>query len=261
MNPAKIQVWCDVGGTFTDCIVRFPDGQRKSIKVLSHGVVQGVIANRYPDGKFTVSGRNDDPNAFWLGATLRFFDTKGHACGESTCSEYRNGTFSCSPSLLPQSHSVEIRSGMEAPILATRLLLGIAPTQPLPPLSIRLGTTRGTNALLTRTGERTLFVTTKGFADLLAIGYQERPSLFELSVCKRPVLYDRVMEIEERLDATGNVSIALDLEQARAAEASLRRRLSDPRSLFHPCLFATGARAGHLSLGGGDRLSPYGVEP
>ncbi|AMV34266.1 Acetophenone carboxylase gamma subunit [Pirellula sp. SH-Sr6A] len=216
MNLAKIQVWCDVGGTFTDCIVRFPDGQRKSIKVLSHGVVQGVIANRDPDGKFTVSGRNDDPNAFWLGATLCFFDTKGHACGESTCSEYRNGTFSCSPPLLPQSHSVEIRSGMEAPILATRLLLGIAPTQSLPPLSIRLGTTRGTNALLTRTGERTLFVTTKGFADLLAIGYQERPSLFELSVCKRPVLYDRVMEIEERLDAAGNVSIAMDLEQARA---------------------------------------------
>ena len=213
MKPAKIQVWCDVGGTFTDCIVRFPDGQLQSIKVLSHGVVQGTIVRRDADQRIAVSGRNADPDGFWSGATLCFFDSHGSRCGESICSDYRGGEFKCSPPA--EAHSVEIRTGLEAPVLATRLLLGLAPAEPLPPLSIRLGTTRGTNALLTRTGEKTLFVTTLGFADLLAIGYQERPSLFELSVRKRPVLYDQVIEIEERLDAAGNIIVALDREQAR----------------------------------------------
>ena len=64
----------------------------------------------------------------------------------------------------------EINAELEAPVLATRLLLGIPLNALLPELDVRLGTTRGTNALLTRGGANTAVLVTKGFADLLRIG-------------------------------------------------------------------------------------------
>ena len=60
----------------------------------------------------------------------------------------------------------ELVSNEEAPLLAIRRILGLARYEPLPPLFVKLGTTRGTNALLTRTGARTAFVTTAGFGDV-----------------------------------------------------------------------------------------------
>ena len=76
--------------------------------------------------------------------------------------------------------------------------------------SIRLGTTVATNALLERKGVRTALVTTEGFKDLLYIGNQARPDLFDLNIRKPGVLYEKVIEVEERVtlpaysdDATG----------------------------------------------------------
>ena len=82
----------------------------------------------------------------------------------------------------------------------------------LPPIRLRLGTTRGTNALLTRTGARTLFVTTRGFKDILKIGNQDRPDLFALDIKKYAPLYDLVFEASERIDTYGNILTPLDLE-------------------------------------------------
>ena len=59
--------------------------------------------------------------------------------------------------------------------------------------------------LLTRTGARTAFVTTRGFGDVLLIGNQDRPRLFDLAIHKPPPLFDEVVEIDERIDASGNV--------------------------------------------------------
>lgn len=64
---------------------------------------------------------------------------------------------------------------------------------------IRMGTTVATNALLERKGERTLLLTTKGFRDLLKIGNQTRPHIFDLVISKPELLYEEVMEVEERL--------------------------------------------------------------
>jgi len=65
--------------------------------------------------------------------------------------------------------------------------------------SIRMGTTVATNALLERDGSRMALVITKGFKDLLEIGNQARPDIFDLS-CKKPsVLYEQVVEVKERL--------------------------------------------------------------
>ena len=65
--------------------------------------------------------------------------------------------------------------------------------------SIRMGTTVATNALLERKGERTALVITKGFKDLLTIGNQSRPRIFDLAISKPQVLYDDVLEIDERV--------------------------------------------------------------
>ena len=64
---------------------------------------------------------------------------------------------------------------------------------------VRMGTTLATNALLERSGEKVAFLTTKGFADILQIGYQNRPDIFDLQIKKPSLLYDSVIEVEERL--------------------------------------------------------------
>ncbi|KAF6827199.1 hydantoinase B/oxoprolinase [Colletotrichum musicola] len=65
--------------------------------------------------------------------------------------------------------------------------------------SIRMGTTVATNALLERKGERVALITTKGFRDLLAIGNQSRPNIFDLSVARPEVLFNEVVEVDERI--------------------------------------------------------------
>lgn len=65
--------------------------------------------------------------------------------------------------------------------------------------SIRMGTTVATNALLERKGERIALVTTKGFKDCLEIGNQSRPKIFDLGILKPEVLYQKVVEIDERV--------------------------------------------------------------
>ena len=82
--------------------------------------------------------------------------------------------------------------------------------------AVKMGTTVATNALLERKGEDVLLLITKGFRDLLEIGYQNRPKLFDLEI-KRPTrLYCDVAEVDERLDADGGVVSRLDEAAARA---------------------------------------------
>jgi 5-oxoprolinase (ATP-hydrolysing) len=90
--------------------------------------------------------------------------------------------------------------------------------------AIKLGTTVATNALLERAGARTLFVVTRGFGDALVIGDQARPKLFALDIEKPPPLYAGVLEVDERLDAAGEVVRALD---GAGLEAALRKAVAD----------------------------------
>ena len=97
----------------------------------------------------------------------------------------------------------------DAAITGIRELLGIASGKPLPPGLIdvvKMGTTVATNALLERKGERTLLVITEGFGDLLRIGCQNRPKLFDLNIVLPSLLYDLVVEAPERLDAAARSS-------------------------------------------------------
>ena len=76
--------------------------------------------------------------------------------------------------------------------------------------SVRMGTTVATNALLERKGEPTVLVTTRGFRDVLRIAYQNRPKLFEREIILPELLYERVIEANERIGADGGVLQTLD---------------------------------------------------
>ena len=107
----------------------------------------------------------------------------------------------------------------DAAVQGIRDLLGLEAGAPIPPNTlehVKMGTTVATNALLERKGDRTLFVTTKGFGDILRIGYQARPDLFALNVVLPEMLYERVIEVDERVDAQGAVLTPLDEERVQA---------------------------------------------
>ena len=107
----------------------------------------------------------------------------------------------------------------DAAVQGIRDLLGLQVGAPIPPHNIKhvkMGTTVATNALLERKGDRTLFVTTKGFADVPRIGYQNRPDLFALNIVLPELLHERVIEADERVDAQGAVQIPLDEDRMRA---------------------------------------------
>jgi 5-oxoprolinase (ATP-hydrolysing) len=97
-----------------------------------------------------------------------------------------------------------------------RFLSGSEPgSDPIGIAAIKMGTTVATNALLERRGTPTVLVVTQGFADALAIGYQNRPDIFALNIQKPEPIYSRVIEAKERLDAQGAVLIALEENSVR----------------------------------------------
>ncbi|MES2135473.1 MAG: hydantoinase B/oxoprolinase family protein [Pseudomonadota bacterium] len=87
---------------------------------------------------------------------------------------------------------------------------------------VRMGTTVATNALLERKGEWVALAITRGFGDALRIGYQARPDIFARNIVLPSMLYERVVEIDERVGVGGDVLLALDEEQARCALQSVR---------------------------------------
>ena len=87
---------------------------------------------------------------------------------------------------------------------------------------VRMGTTVATNALLERRGERVALAITRGFGDALRIGYQARPEIFARAILLPSMLYDRVIEIDERVGADGTVIAPLDEDVARRQFEELR---------------------------------------
>ncbi|MFE1747044.1 hydantoinase B/oxoprolinase family protein [Coleofasciculus sp. H7-2] len=101
----------------------------------------------------------------------------------------------------------------DAPVQGIRDILGIAADAPIPSQQIavvKMGTTVATNALLERKGDRTLLVITQGFRDALRIGYQNRPDIFARHIVLPEMLYERVIEVEERYSAQGEELIPVE---------------------------------------------------
>ncbi|HMB78035.1 MAG TPA: hydantoinase/oxoprolinase N-terminal domain-containing protein, partial [Kiloniellaceae bacterium] len=108
----------------------------------------------------------------------------------------------------------------DAALQGIRDLLGLAPEEAIPATAleaVKMGTTVATNALLERAGDRTLLVITRGFHDALRIAYQNRPQLFTRQIVLPELLYESVVEAEERVTAEGEVLTPLDPEALRPA--------------------------------------------
>ena len=106
----------------------------------------------------------------------------------------------------------------DAALAGIRHLLGVAAGAPIPGEQIeavKMGTTVATNALLERKGERTLLAITRGFRDALRIAYQNRPKIFARHIVLPELLYGKVVEIDERIGARGELLMPLDAEGAR----------------------------------------------
>ncbi len=142
-DNAKWQFWIDRGGTFTDVVVRHPDGAMSTHKLLSEN---------------------------------------------------------------PEHYE-------DAAVAGIRQALGVDQSSPIPTADIeavKMGTTVATNALLERKGDRTVALVTRGFKDALRIGYQNRPDLFTLNIQLPELLYERVIEVDERVGTHGDLITPLD---------------------------------------------------
>ncbi|MFN3550113.1 MAG: hydantoinase B/oxoprolinase family protein [Mesorhizobium sp.] len=106
----------------------------------------------------------------------------------------------------------------DAAVQGIRDLLGVPPGAPIPSHRIgdvKMGTTVATNALLERKGDRVLLLITKGFRDALKIAYQARPDIFAKEIILPEQLYERVIEVEERVRADGSVETMPRLDDVR----------------------------------------------
>ncbi|MFN6953850.1 MAG: hydantoinase B/oxoprolinase family protein [Acetobacteraceae bacterium] len=115
----------------------------------------------------------------------------------------------------------------DAAIQGIRDLLGLSAEAPIPAGrigAVKMGTTVATNALLERKGERVALITTRGFADALRIGYQGRRDIFAKNIVKPETLFERVVEVDERVLADGTVERPVDLV---AVELAARQALAD----------------------------------
>jgi len=114
----------------------------------------------------------------------------------------------------------------DAAIQGIRDLLGLKSGDAIPAGlvgEIKMGTTVATNALLERKGDRVLLLITKGFRDALRIAYQARPDIFAKEILLPEQLYERVVEVPERVRADGTVERLLDLEAVKPAIEQARR--------------------------------------
>jgi 5-oxoprolinase (ATP-hydrolysing) len=210
----------DVGGTFADVVAVSPRGETVTHKCLSSGRTPGR-AGQVVGAEVRDDARAADPDGFWVGATFRM----GRDVRRVVTSTRAGGRLVLDAPLEPAPRPgtpYELDPDLPAPLVAMRWVLGLPAGARLPPVEVRLGTTRGTNALLTRTGARTALVTTRGHGDVLAIGTQDRPRLFDLHIVKPDPLPERVLEVDERLDADGRVLRAPDPARVRADLEALR---------------------------------------
>ncbi|MFI1978572.1 hydantoinase B/oxoprolinase family protein [Streptomyces wedmorensis] len=114
----------------------------------------------------------------------------------------------------------------DAAVAGIRLLLGLAPGEPVPAdriAVVKMGTTVATNALLERRGEPTVLLVTEGFRDALRIAYQNRPRIFDRRIVLPEPVHARVIEVPERVDAHGRLVRALDEPAVAEALAAAHR--------------------------------------
>jgi 5-oxoprolinase (ATP-hydrolysing) len=139
----------------------------------------------------------------------------------------RGGTFTDLIGIDPETHQhhlAKVLSSDAAPVIGIRQILGLDQADTIPACDVRMGTTLATNALLERRGRDCALVISRGFGDLLEIGTQARPEIFELDIKKPTTLYSAVLEVDARCDAAGRATAVPNPEEAERGLRSIRER-------------------------------------
>ncbi|RLS47377.1 MAG: hypothetical protein DWH86_00415 [Planctomycetota bacterium] len=227
MSGAGWRIGVDIGGTFADCVGIAPDGTRRRIKILTDGRVR-TLATRVSDSDFNHTQRPQYALTAlppWAAPSLIGM-TAVAADGSERCVMAAHATSDCCVAEIDGSESpwFDLKSGEEAPVLAARLMLGAPPGTPIAALELRVGTTRGTNALLEGNTDRVAAFVNEGLEGLFAIGTQQRLGLFDLVPRLPPTVVSSVFSIRGRRGPDGQITTALDearvRSEARRAHAS-----------------------------------------
>ena len=195
-NAWKFRV--DVGGTFTDYVVESPYGRIITGKLLSSGILKSsadVTGNTLYDQSLT-KYKEDLFKGFQIRLNEKSFKVLSS----------QSGKLKIDRELAENKATVyEMFTGEEAPVVAARLLTETPLHGDFPEIDLKLGTTRGTNALLERKGAKVGLICTKGFKDVWKIGTQARPDLFALDIQKYEPLNEFSYEVPERISSEGQV--------------------------------------------------------
>lgn len=218
MTASAWKIWIDTGGTFTDCIATDPSGNVSRLKVLSSSLLRVPIVSI--EGKIIrirmpLPVQRDILKQYTVRVGKMLYRVEANDASDLL-------TLDRPLRANEQSATLDLFTGEEVPVFATRLLTHTPLGKPFPLLEMKLGSTRGTNALLEKKGARTALLVTKGFKDLLVIGNQQRPDLFSLSVEKPEHVYEHVIEIRERVLASGDVLEQLKADSVAAVIRALR---------------------------------------
>jgi 5-oxoprolinase (ATP-hydrolysing) len=221
ISEKRWQIAIDTGGTFTDCIAIAPSGKIKKIKVLSTGQLRATLTKRIAPYLFEVQHKLGNlPPALLKDYTVKILTS--HIAAK-IISINKNKIVLNIDFQIDNPSDIEITGFEEAPILAARLVTQTPLSENLPPITLKLGSTKGTNALLEKKGANVVFITTKGFKDVVEIGTQQRPHLFQLAIPQPDLLYKNVIEVPERLAADGTILQPLSQENIAAVVAQVKK--------------------------------------
>ncbi len=218
------QLWIDTGGTFTDCIATDPDGKLHRLKILSSSVLRGKVVSQPDVRTLEVAVQWPIQKDIFHSFVLRVVGTAQSATVQRIDLIKNLITLTKPLKAIPTGTLIELTTNEEVPVLAARFLTQTPIGQSFPALEVKLGSTRGTNAILERKGAATAFLVTRGFKDLLLIGNQQRPDLFTLRIEKPKPLYKLALEVNERIASDGSVILPLDSEEVQSLIANLKKK-------------------------------------
>ena len=216
----------DTGGTFTDCIATDNFGTEYRTKILSNSTIRGEVIEQFSKNKFKIKQswqlKRDILKDYLFLILGQTFQSKVISF------DVLNSVLEIED-ILPETcenqiFSFELTANEEAPILGARLITETSLNEQFPAIQMRIGSTKGTNALLELKGAKIAFVVTKGFKDLLVIGNQVRPDIFALNIIRPEPLHYTVIEIDEQIDFEGKVIKDIEIKLLENKIQSLKNQ-------------------------------------
>ncbi len=208
MTKPFYEIFIDTGGTFTDLVGHDNHQKVYKLKILSKGGLRGKIVSQINNRTFLIEETWQLEKDILQGFRFVMLHDKETTYRVESYDILNKHLTLSSTLFLPddgRDFVFEINTGEEAPVLATRIITQTGLKDDFPSMQMKLGTTKGTNALLESKGAKSALFITKGFADLLRIGTQQRPHIFSLQIPEPVILPAKIIEVDERVAADGTI--------------------------------------------------------